>query len=163
MKMPSTLAGWLSAIVYGSLAPWLFAFAAMRLHEGSNIPWWSAYLIAANAVAFLIYAYDKLISPLGWKWLRVPEIILAWEIPLLGGGYGAILGMALNHKTSTDKRYFQRNLFLANLIFMGFWVFMFWQGYLTLADANRIAENFTRTVLDTASALVEAVNAGLSS
>jgi uncharacterized membrane protein YsdA (DUF1294 family) len=163
MSAPSTPFGWLFTLIFGLLIPFLFAFAAMRLHENSTFPWWSAYLIAANAVAFLVYAFDKLLAKAKWLHIRVPESVLAWEIPLLGGGYGALLGMAVGHKTNEKHAKFQNSLYLANALFLGFWAVALWQEYLTLADANRIAENFTVTVLDTAASLVEAVNAGLSS
>lgn len=55
------------------------------------------YLIAINAITFLLYGLDKWKAKHG-KW-RIPESELVW-LAVFGGSIGAILGIGLwHHKT----------------------------------------------------------------
>jgi len=57
-----------------------------------------AWLLAISAIAFLVYAYDKLTAKLGRG--RVPELVLL-ALAAIGGSPGALLAMLLlRHKTA---------------------------------------------------------------
>lgn len=59
------------------------------------------YIIAINAITFLVYGIDKYKAKRG-KW-RVPESTLLW-LALIGGSIGAYLGMRMwHHKTMHSK------------------------------------------------------------
>lgn len=65
-------------------------------------PLW-AWLLAINAITFMVYAYDKVISKT--ERTRVPEVVLL-GMAFIGGTAGAVLAMIfLRHKTA--KRSFQ--------------------------------------------------------
>jgi uncharacterized membrane protein YsdA (DUF1294 family) len=56
-----------------------------------------AWLLAANALTALLYAYDKLAAPRGWR--RVRERTL-WICCLVGGVLGAwLVFFGMRHKT----------------------------------------------------------------
>lgn len=72
--------------------------AAAPVLAFSHIKMWQTYWITINAVAFLIYAVDKVAAQSG-GW-RIPEIVLL-ALALLGGWSGAIFSQQLfRHKTS---------------------------------------------------------------
>lgn len=156
LRFPQSIIGWLNILIFWPLIPFLFAAAVAQMYQSGIIPWLAAYLVAANYIAFFVYAFDKIIAPAKWFPIRVPEAVLAWEIPFLGGGYGALLGVALGHKVSEKKTGFRRDFFLANLLFITFWLFLLWSGYTSLSQLNHMVENFSRAILDIATAFLDA-------
>ncbi len=63
--------------------------------QGHDLILW--YFVIINAVAVIVYGWDKLCAKMGW-W-RVPEITLL-ALAVSGGSIGAIIAMQLfRHKT----------------------------------------------------------------
>ncbi|MGD8398807.1 MAG: DUF1294 domain-containing protein [Anaerolineae bacterium] len=76
------------------------------------------YLLAVNMVTYLLFRYDKLISP-NPRWTRVPERVLA-ALAMLGGSAGAVIGIYVpfpggRHKTAPQYRWL-RAIVWASLI-----------------------------------------------
>ena len=75
----------------------LLPFAAITLCKLNHMKILLLYLLAVNAVTFVLYGIDKRRAQRG-AW-RIPEKTLL-ILPLLGGSVGGILGMRLfRHKT----------------------------------------------------------------
>lgn len=67
------------------------------------VTWFLIYFIAINLVAVFLYGFDKLKAKM--KRFRIPEATLLL-IAVLGGAYGAMIGMYLfHHKTKKPKFY----------------------------------------------------------
>ena len=84
-----------------------------------------AYLVGVNAIALLLYGYDKRQAVVGG--FRVPELVLHLGA-LVGGSPGALLGQGLfRHKT----RKFRFQVVLATIIVLqiaavgGYWYFTY--------------------------------------
>lgn len=55
------------------------------------------YLFIINLISFLLYCWDKHKAIYGQR--RIPEAVL-WMLAIIGGPYGALMGMILfHHKT----------------------------------------------------------------
>ena len=81
------------------------------------------YLLAINAVAFIVYGIDKYKAK-KTKW-RIPEITLLL-IAALGGSLGEWLGMvSLHHKTKHKKFLILVPAFLFIHIALGAWLLFF--------------------------------------
>ena len=63
------------------------------------------YLLAINAVAFIVYGIDKYKAKKA-KW-RIPETTLLL-LAVIGGSIGAWVGMRIWHQMSVGRRYFYR-------------------------------------------------------
>lgn len=61
------------------------------------------YLIAVNAIAFLLYGMDKF-KAVHHKW-RIPEKVLILSAAL-GGGAGALIGMLVFHHKTRKPLFF---------------------------------------------------------
>lgn len=87
-----------SLVLFGSVAAILVAAVFLVLNQSLDVAWYWKWLIAASAVTFGFYGYDKISAKAGAG--RVPEILL--HLLALGGGFaGALLGMLLfRHKSN---------------------------------------------------------------
>lgn len=142
-------------LLYGPAAIAVTAYVTTVAHSELDRPWWVAYLVAINGVAFLFYVYDKVIARLlgalglGFLPLRVPEDVLVWGLAFPGGIVGAYAGMYLaDHKTGPGTQDFRVNLakaLLAQLV-LGFVLFR-WAG-VPLAEVDSAVERLAGTVLN---------------
>jgi uncharacterized membrane protein YsdA (DUF1294 family) len=61
------------------------------------VSWLLAWLIAANVVTAVVYAYDKVAAPRGWRRIRERTM---WICNAAGGVLGAwLVFLAMRHKT----------------------------------------------------------------
>jgi uncharacterized membrane protein YsdA (DUF1294 family) len=91
---------------YGLTFLLLAAATGLALWYGLQWPFWLAWLVAINGVAFIAYRFDKWKAPRARGGRdRVPERVLHL-LALAGGSLGALLGMNVppRHKTS-DRRF----------------------------------------------------------
>ncbi|RME48627.1 MAG: DUF1294 domain-containing protein [Chloroflexi bacterium] len=102
-------------LIYGPAAAAAVAYATVQIHNTLGLAWTIAYLVAINVVAFLFYAFDKiLVSALNFLHLRVPEDVLVWGLAFPGGIVGATLAMyMLQHKTGPGESGFRADLLKA--------------------------------------------------
>lgn len=88
-------------------AAWLLA---ALLFLGLGLDAVLSWLISINLATFAAYVYDKLIAGSGM--MRVPEKVLLFQVAI-GGVLGAWAGIRrFHHKTSPEKAYFRRRLWL---------------------------------------------------
>ena len=100
------------SVRYAALAVALALATTLLLATQLKVSWLAAWLIAISAVAFLAYAYDKLIA--GTDQMRVPERVLLL-LAFIGGTPGALVGMQVfRHKTT--KQTFQQQFWLMVLV-----------------------------------------------
>ena len=93
---------------HGLVALVLLAAGTAGLMLVPKWPWWVAWLVSVNAVAVVLYGWDKLVA--GREARRVPEALLQ-TVALAGGSPGAfVAGKLFRHKTR--KASFRR-VFLA--------------------------------------------------
>ena len=89
--------GCFSILAFGSAVAGVVVL--VRFLPSLNVVW--AWLIALNAITFLIYGYDKAIAGKGPT--RVPEMVLLGLV-LFGGTLGAIIGRVFfDHKTKKES------------------------------------------------------------
>lgn len=110
--LPQTLMGWIATVFYSLTVPVAVAYVTAYAYDALSITWGSAYLVGINVVAFVLYAYDKiLVDLLNFLQMRVPESVLIWQLAFPGGTAGTLLSMALTgHKTGEGGRAFRREL-----------------------------------------------------
>lgn len=80
-----------------------------------------SYFIVINVFALIMYGIDKLAAKLGVR--RIPEIVLL-NISLLGGMFGAILGMVIFRHKIRKRVFVLGNI--ACLLLYGF-IFYIWE------------------------------------
>lgn len=86
---------WLSWVVATGA---LIAVLGIALGAGVGLPWGIAWVLAATAVTFAVYGFDKAAAAGGRR--RVPELSLH-VLAIGGGGFGALAGRsAFRHKTT---------------------------------------------------------------
>ncbi len=107
-------------VIWMMIAAVVVAFVTQQVQAGIGLTWHTAYLIAINIVAFLIYVYDKLIAGirgalhLDFLPLRVPTPVMTWGLAFFGGIIGALFGIAVSgHKTSGGEGGFREELYIA--------------------------------------------------
>jgi uncharacterized membrane protein YsdA (DUF1294 family) len=89
---------------HGLVALVLLAAGTAGLMLLPKWPWWVAWLVSVNALAIVLYGWDKLVA--GHDARRVPEALLQ-TVALTGGSPGAFVASKLfRHKTR--KASFQR-------------------------------------------------------
>lgn len=130
------------------------AYATAYVYDAFGITWASAYLVAINVVAFVVYVLDKAFpNLLEFFELRVPEVILIWGLAFPGGILGALLAMLFTgHKTSADKRTFRfwlsMSFVLQVAILFGLLIVSQRGGEVSLQFFDELVESVVRLVLD---------------
>ncbi len=130
-------------------------------YQEFNSAWWSAYLVAVNAVAFIVYVYDKSVARLlgtlrlGFLPLRVPEDVLVWFLAFPGGALGAYAAMYFaNHKTSPAEQEFRRRLGKAFLVQVILAIALFKSGHVPEDRLDAVIASLAGTVVRTVETLL---------
>ncbi len=88
------------------IAVFLMVGVASLLHLTTGLASVWSYLVAANLITLLLYRVDKWVAPHGWA-PRIPNTVLVL-LAAVGGAFGALLGVAAGHKTSSRYRWLRR-------------------------------------------------------
>ncbi len=84
------------------MATALTVFAAVLLRFRLHLPWLYVWLVAVNAVTFVLFGADKLASIL--KWTRVREATL-YFFALIGGSPAALAAQSFFHHKVSKKSF----------------------------------------------------------
>jgi uncharacterized membrane protein YsdA (DUF1294 family) len=110
--------------MHGLVALALLAAGTVGLAFGLGWAWWVAWLVSVNAVAILLYGWDKLVA--GNDARRVPEALL--QLVALGGGSPAAFLASTLFRHKARKASFRRVLVAIvalQLVLVGAWLFWY--------------------------------------
>lgn len=126
-------------------------YATVLIHDWWLFPWWAAYLLSINSIAFLAFRWDKAIAPLDKKYelgIRVPNRVLFWVLGMLGGSLGGNWGIAFsNNKIRSDYRRQRWGLMTLFAVQFGIFIWVATNCWNCVAAFNDVIELATTNVV----------------